>query len=369
MKKKVLVCVVAVLVFTFALVACAPTTAPASEAPASEAPASEAAATPAPASADPEAKPLKIGYIITFGAHEWYANQVKGSKMTAEELGYDLIVVDAQNDQATQISQGENLLTQEVQAMIMAPVDGVGAMPLIENAMGKGVKVITTSVVAPKQDVYVGVDDFEGGYQEGLFAGQYQIDNNRGEEPKCLLVGLPALPACVNRTEGFKKGFSEKVPGATYVEVDGGGNKDTTLPVATDALTANPDTTVIMGINDDSTLGAVQAYKSLGYDVTKMVAWGFGCEGIAAKNELMDPDSPYKGSLAMFPEYFGRLCVLAARDLAEGKTLPSWIAPPITIITAENLSQYYTQNGDAWDPNWPEIEKLGYAERDVTELQ
>lgn len=306
----------------------------------------------------------KIGYIITFASHEWYANQVKGSEDTAKEFGYEFIVVDAENDQEKQISQGENLLAQDIDILIMAPVDGTGALPLIEKAQAQGVVVVTTSVISPKQDMYVGISDYEGAYALGLQAGQYVVDNKL-DAPKVLQVGLPALPSCVDRTEGFKAGLLEKVPGATFVEVDGGGNKDTSVPVATDALTANPDITMIMGINDDSNLGGVQAYKSLGYDMDKLTSWGMGLEGIAAKGALLDPTSSVKGECAMFPEYFGRLAVLAAVDKYNGKDMPEWICPPTVIVTPENLNEYYVKEGDAWQIQWPTMDKLGYDERSI----
>lgn len=359
-KSSRVVCLIIVLAMAVALAACAPAEAPASQTP--------SASTAPGGSAEPEAesqtadKPLKLGYIITFASHEWYANQVKGAQDTAKELGYEFVLADANNDQATQISVGENLLAQDIDALIMAPVDAKGAMPLIEKAQAQGVPVITTSVLAPSQDVYIGCTDLDGGLATGKYAGQYVLDNKL-KAPKVLLVTLPALQATVDRAEGFKQGMLELVPDATFVEVDGGGSKDLAMEAATDALTANPDVTMIAGINDESTLGGMQAYKALGMDASKAVAWGYGLDGAAAKNELADPNSMYKGSIAMFPEYFGRLTVLAARDLSEGKEVAEWIAPPIEMITPDNMSDYYVKNGEAWDIQWPAVEALGYDEK------
>ena len=224
---------------------------------------------------------FKIGYIITFASHEWYANQVKGAEMTAEEMGLDFILADAKNDQDTQITVGQNLLAQGVDVLIMAPADAQGAVPLIEEAMNQGVFVVTTSVLAPIQDVYVGCHDREGGQLLGQKAAEYVIANDL-PTPKVLLVGLPALQACIDRSEGFKEGMLPLIPDATFIDVDGGGSKDSAMPAASDALTGNPDVNMIMGINDDSTLGGVQAYDALGYDMSTLIAWGYGLEGVAA---------------------------------------------------------------------------------------
>lgn len=303
------------------------------------------------------AKPIRIGYIQNFAAHEFYANIVKGQKETAEKLGVELLVVDANLDIAKQISFGENFLAQDIDALIITPVDATGILPLIEQAMAAGIPVITESVKASKQTAYVGIEDFDGGYLDGLYAGQYLLDN-KWNTPKVLLVGLPALEACINRTEGFKKGLLEVIPEAEIVaEVDGQGAKEIAMAKATDALTAHPDINVIMGINDDSTLGAVQAYRAAGLDESKLASFGFGVEGVSAKNELMNQDSPYKGGLGMFPENIGRLCVQTAYDAVKGLEVKD-AEVPISVLNQDNIADYYIQDGDNWIIQWDAVDKL-----------
>ena len=303
-------------------------------------------------------KNMRVGYIVNFAAHEFYKNIIKGMRDTAEKSGIEIDVVDANQDIAKQISAGENLLAKGIDALIITPVDAKGVMPLIEQAMKEGIPVITESVKAEKQTCYVGIDDFQGGYLDGKYAGEYAKKTNFGT-PKVLLVGLPALEACVNRTEGFKKGLLEVIPEAEIVaEVDGQGIKDKAMAVATDALTAHPDINMIMGINDDSTLGAVQAYKAAGMDISKLAAFGFGVEGNAAKNELVDPDSPYQGGLAMFPENIGRICVEMAVKAANGEDIPSDVQVPFDVMNKENVNAYYQKDGDEWNIMWEEVEKL-----------
>lgn len=304
-------------------------------------------------------EPLKIAYIVNFASHEFYQNIIKGAQAEADERGVIIEFQDANLDINKQISMGETLLTKGIDALIITPVDAKGVMPLIDQALAANIPVITESVKAENQTCYVGIDDFEGGYLDGKFAGQWLIDANF-TDIKCLLVGLPALEACVNRTEGFKKGLLEIIPDAVIaVEVDGQGSKDKAMAVSTDALTANPGVNVIMGINDDSTLGGVQAYLAGGGDPTKLAAFGFGVEGIAAKNELSDSASPYQGGLAMFPENIGRLLVDAAIKAANGETVPTDIQVPFDVMTKDNVSKYYTKNGDSWDIIWSEVLKLG----------
>ena len=64
-------------------------------------------------------------------------------------------------------------------------------------------------------------------------------------------------------------------------------------------------------------------------DTDKLLVVGFGCEGKACKNALME-GGPYKVSAAMFPEYQGRLLIDAAIAAFNGAKLPAHIVAPST---------------------------------------
>ena len=127
--------------------------------------------------------------------------------------------------------------------------------------------------------------------------------------------------------------------------------------MAADALTAHPDVNIIFGINDDSALGGLQAYNAAGMDPSKLLVVGFGCEGKACKNALME-GGPYKVSAAMFPEYQGRLLIDAAIAAFNGAKLPAHIVAPSPPITKDNLAEYYTKDGDNYVPNFEAMAKL-----------
>src|SRR3712207_3022257 len=92
---------------------------------------------------------------------------------------------------------------------------------------------------------------------------------------------------------------------------------------------------VIFGINDDSALGGLQAFESQGGDTSQLLVVGFGCEGNACKDALME-GGPYKVSAAMFPEYQGRLIIDAGVAALNGVELPAHIVAPTLAMTAEN---------------------------------
>jgi ribose transport system substrate-binding protein len=174
-----------------------------------------------------------------------------------------------------------------------------------------------------------------------------------------LDVGLPALTTTVARSTGFVDGITSILGENARVaqSVDGQGLKDQAVTVSADALTANPDVNVIFGINDDSALGGLQSYEAAGLDMENLLVVGFGCEGNACKDALTE-GGPYKVSAAMFPEYQGRLIIDAGVAAFNGVELPGHLIAPSTPITAENLGDYYTLDGDVYSPNFDAIGEI-----------
>lgn len=287
--------------------------------------------------------PESIGHITNYLVHEWYQNETAGENVRAEDWGIDFSINDANLDLQTSLAAVDDYLAQNVSAMVFTPVDEKASGPTIERAKEDGAIVVCEGTITSGCDTLVAIDDFTAGYQVGVWAGNYAIENFGGEA-RILDVGLPALSSTVARSDGFVAGIQSVLLDAEVVQsVDGNGLKDVAVQVSADALTANSDVNIIFGINDDSALGGLQAYTAAGLDTENLLVVGFGCEGVACKSALQE-GGPYKVSAAMFPEYQGRLLIDAAVAAYNGVDLPEQIVAPSLPITAENLGDYYAQN-------------------------
>lgn len=299
---------------------------------------------------------IKVGYVVNDMSHEWYQNIVKGAKVRAAELGMVLTVADSAMDVGKQVTQLENLITVGVDVLVITSVDATALGVIINQANESDIPVITESNPVAGNLAVVGVDNIAGGKSAGLWFAEYAKNNNI--DPKILIVGLPAFADCRQRVEGFKAGLDEA--GLEYEilqEVDGQGSKEISLRVSQDALTANPDVNVIFGINDNSTTGAMAAYKEAGLDESTLTAIGFGFEGVVGREALLS-GSPYKASVAMFPDYMGVTLMDTAFAAATGKKLPAHVKAGTVVITSENFSDFYTKKGDEYETNFEAIRAL-----------
>ncbi|MEE2659890.1 MAG: substrate-binding domain-containing protein [Candidatus Latescibacterota bacterium] len=289
-------------------------------------------------------RPLKVGYVVNFMSHEWYQNITKSATARAEELGVELIIADANMDMAAQISKAENLMAQQVDVLILTPVDAKALGPVVRQARDQGIHVLTESNPVEGSLSYIGINNHASGKKAGIwFAERARYS---GMDPKILVVGYPNFEDCRQRVAGFKEGLKES--GLVYEivqEVSSSGLKEQAFKVTQDAITAHPEINVIFGINDDSTTGGMSAFRAAGLDEANLVAIGFGFEGVVGRVALLAGGS-YQAALAMFPEFVGTSLIDAAIKVAGGEMLPTHYETPTLMITLDNFEQFYEPSGD-----------------------
>ncbi len=306
--------------------------------------------------------PQNVGHVTNYLVHEWYQNETKGEKVRADEWGINFTINDANLDLNKSLAAVDDYVAKKVDVLVFTPVNEEASGPKISEVAAAGLPVICEGSPTDGCWTLVSIDDYAAGFKVGVWAGNY-VKDNLGGKAVILDVGLPALSTTVARSTGFADGIKSILgDGATIAQsVDGSGLKDKAVTAAADALTAHPDVNVIFGINDDSALGGMQAYEAAGMDMSKLLVVGFGCEGKACKDALME-GGPYKVSAAMFPEFQGRLLIDSAVAAFNGLKLPAHMIAPSTPVTADNLAQYYTKNDDGtYSPNFEAIAQISTA--------
>ncbi len=305
--------------------------------------------------------PKTVGHVTNYLVHEWYQNETKGEQTRATDWGINFTINDANLDLQKSLAAVDDYVAKNVDVLNFTPVNEKASGPKISDVAKSGKPIICEGSPADGCTTLVSIDDYAAGYKVGVWAGNY-VKDKMGGKAVILDVGLPALSTTVARSKGFADGIKSVLAGSATIaqSIDGSGLKDKAVTAAADALTAHPDVNVIFGINDDSALGGLQAYDAAGLDKSKLLVVGFGCEGKACKDALAE-GGPYKVSAAMFPEYQGRLLIDAGIVAFNGVSLPKHLIAPSTPVTAANLAQYYTKEGDKYVPNFDAIGKISIA--------
>ena len=135
-----------VLAMVLALAACGGAAAPAAtqapaatEAPAAEAPAAEAPAAEAPA----EKELITVGFAQVGHESDWRtANTADYQAVFSKENGYELMFVDCDNDNAVQIEAVRTSIQQDVDYIVLAPIQCAGWEAVLQEAKDAGIPVI-----------------------------------------------------------------------------------------------------------------------------------------------------------------------------------------------------------------------------------
>jgi ribose transport system substrate-binding protein len=287
-----------------------------------------------------EAKEAKTLGLAVANLQADFFNQIKQSvEAYAQEKGIKVITVDAKGDSATQVSQVQDLLTQNIDALIYIPAGATAAsvptktakaadVPVVNvdrNAEGApGDTFIATNSVASAKAVCEWVFKQAGGQGEMLI-----IHGQKGTTPE------------VDRTKGCGEALAAnpgvKVVGELWSE---GWHQDEGFKLTQDLLQSHPDVSIVIGQADALALGAAQAVKvaNPGHKV-----WVAGFDGdVAALKALKG--GVFDVTATQQTQGMGRLAVDAAIKLVAGETIPAEQLQDATLTTKDNVEQFIAKH-------------------------
>ncbi len=202
----------------------------------------------------------------------------------AVEQNISISVQIADNDAAKQQNQCENLITQGVDILIIAPVDGEQAKNIVEMAHAEKIPVIAYDrpILNCDVDLYVTFDQ----YRIGQLMGQYVV-NHLPRGNIVVMSGDPQDPTCVPLKQGAMDAIAAKVRSGDYVIVSEQECKDWAASEAQrhveNALTNNNNRIdAVIAPNDGTAGGAIQALAAQGL-AGRTIITGQDCEPDAIK--------------------------------------------------------------------------------------
>jgi D-xylose transport system substrate-binding protein len=273
----------------------------------------------------------------------------------AKTLGIDLKVAVADADMAQQAQQVENLISQGVQVLILAPHDGAAAASLVTKCKAEGIKVVAYDRLimnTPDLAVYVSFDNFGVGVQQGNYLAGLAKKGLKGN-----LIVMSGAPTD-NNAKLFKDGAMSVLQpliakGTFKVVTDQA--VDNWLPanalsIVENALTANKNNIqAILAPNDGTAGGAIQALAAQGL-AGKVPITGQDAEAAAAKRILAGTQSMtiYKDTRVSAKAAVDAAIALtkggdALKKMVNGAPINNgagmipYVSVPVTIVTKANI--------------------------------
>lgn len=273
---------------------------------------------------------------VTFSLQVGYFQAgVAGAQAAADELGVELVVLDPQADAARQVTQFEDCIAREADAIIIDPIESGSLGGAIDEAGQAGIPIaaLDTPIDSPYVVVQLGIPQYDASREFGQFVAGYIIGKMDGQAQ--IGVMLASTEVQLARRDGFLEALSA-VPGATVVaEGDGRNILERATAEAEDMLTAHPEINVIYATGDPQLQGALAAAASQGREVAF-----FGWDDIPEPFIAPLEDGRIVGFLKQKPELGGEMAVRLLVQHLNGESIPARFTYQPTVVTTYNLDQH-----------------------------
>lgn len=270
----------------------------------------------------------KIGMVLSTLNNPFFVNMKDGAEKEAEKLGYDLVVLDSQNDPAKERANVEDLVQLGVIALLINPTDSDAVVKTVEVANKSNIPVITLDRQANggKITSHIASDNIKG----GEMAAEYVLDKFKDEKGPINIVeiqGIPGASATRDRGEGFHN-IMDKNDKFNFISIQAADfDRQKGLQVMENIIQANPNIQVVFAHNDEMALGAVKAIKASGIN-----ALVIGFDGNDDAKDSIDANE-MTATIAQQPDLIGALGVELANKIYKVESIKDKIAADLKVYT------------------------------------
>ncbi|MWQ04299.1 ribose ABC transporter substrate-binding protein RbsB [Glaesserella parasuis] len=265
-----------------------------------------------------------IALAISTLDNPFFVTLKEGAEKKAKELGYNLVVLDSQNDPAKELSNVEDVTVRGAKVLLINPTDSEAVGTAVAVANKKNIPVITLDRGANKGNVvsHIASDNVAGGKMAGDF-----IAEKIGKNAKVIqLEGIAGTSAARERGEGFKQAIEAnqfELLASQPADFD----RTKGLNVMENLLASHSSAKAVFAQNDEMALGALRAIKASGKNIL-VVGFDGTDDAVKAVNS-----GQLAATIAQQPEKIGELGVEVADKVLKGEKVEAQIPVPLKVIS------------------------------------
>ncbi len=262
----------------------------------------------------------------------------------ASKDGVNLQVEDAQNDVSKQLSQIQNFIAQGVDAIIVNPVDTDATPAMTKLAVAANVPLVYVNRMPsdnplPPKVSFVGSNEVDSGTLE-----MQEVCKLMGGKGNILvMMGELSNQAARQRTQDVHDVIAKPECSGIKIVEEQTGNWDRTqgTDLMTNWISSGVQFDAVVSNNDEMAIGAIQALKAAGVDMSKMIVAGVDAtQDALAAMKAGDLDvTVFQNAAAQ-----GSGAVDTALKLAAGESVDSMVWIPFELVTPANMDQYLSKN-------------------------
>ncbi|OCA56640.1 ribose ABC transporter substrate-binding protein RbsB [Photorhabdus namnaonensis] len=265
-----------------------------------------------------------IALVISTLNNPFFVTMKDSAQKEADKLGYDLIVLDSQDNPAKELANVQDLTVRGTKLMLINPTDSDAVGNAIMMANNAKIPVITLDRIANKGIVvsHIASDN----RLAGKIAGDF-IAEKLGNEAKIIqLEGIAGTSAARERGEGFNKVAQEhkfNVLASQPADFD----RTKGLNVTQNLLIAHPAVQAVFAQNDEMALGALRALQTAGKNDVLVVGFDGTGDGIKAVQ-----NGKLGATIAQRPDQIGIVGVQTANKVLRGEKVEVVIPVELELV-------------------------------------
>ena len=302
--------------------------------------------------------PLRIGFSQTGFNHPWRVEMIRSAQAeVARHPNVELVITDGNVDIRKQNNDVDDLLAQEVDAVVMSPVESAGLAPAALKVMAAGKPlVLLDRDVEVAKTVFIGQSNIT--MAKGV--GDVMVKMLDGKGNVVELTGLIGSSPAIDR----QKGMYEALAAAPNIKVVATGDaewiRDPAVKLMDDFLVAHPDINAVFSHAEESSWGAQFSIARAGRCAENILQFTHDASNAgfqSVKDGLFAADGNYS-------PFIGDVGVRAALMALQGMEIPDlqdyefegklYRLPDLPVVTAENVDEWLGKGwGDFAPPENP----------------
>lgn len=282
----------------------------------------------------------RIAYMPPATEFNYYMAIGEGIKSLAEEMGAESFMLAPQSgaDISGQMGMLQDVISQQVDIIILSTHDEAAAAPLVKQAVEQGIQVIivNSDIQAFPTPIHavVGYNQRNGTRMMGEYVSAKLGDQ---ETVVGIIEGQPGWHS-TERVGGFLDGIEGKSNFSVAASLDGKWNVEGGNTAAMDMLQAHPEIQLLFAANDYEIMGASKAVSSLGRDDVLL----FGNDGDTACLEEIAAGT-VDATVNTTPFIMGRIALQVAMDGIAGEFDGGYVETPTVIVDKDNVIEYLSK--------------------------
>lgn len=280
----------------------------------------------------------KIGILAPAVTHGWVAGVAYYAEERVKELGDEVeYQIHTSSNAEEMTAQLDDLRTWGAQAIVAFP-QWEGMEVPIAQAQEEGIVIVNFDIEIAVDGVYRVTGDNE---DMGIRGAEYIVDKI-GTEGKVVILDVPTSGSVAQlRKKGFLDTLAEIAPDIETVEYATQFTREAGLNDMSDILTANDHIDAVFSMDDETSIGALQAISEANRTDVKAITGGGGMQ----EYFKMMPDNE---DIWISSALYSPLMVMDAVDVAlaalKGENPDSVKIIPTSIVDRENYEDYLDES-------------------------